>query len=431
MRSKKSIQNLFFLGIIAILLIVPMGYWLSLNGHWNGYSETEERKYASFPSVSLHDLKTASKRVYQGLYREAGEIFFNRFIHRDFFKKVETAAAEQIPLRFPLLNLSRGFERAVIGSIYAFLPDQVYPASMASEILYVDRTQSSLMEQVEQFGDKQKAVEDERIAIYKEYLKKYPAVNFYVYNIETLPYSPYHPMARYFPTADDGRSLQYFMENKPAGLRVEIYALNSLKDYQDRFFGTDHHWNIRASEEGYQQIYGMVAEKYADISPMLQDWPIKTVPGAEFLGTYARKSLYPIRPDPLEYADIDVGPYTTYLDGVEGVYSKRESYLKNDFDHSKYVNHYGKFFGDPKLIIRYKFENNSQRNLLMVASSYSRTIQLYLASHFHNTYVIDPRYEQNRAETMGQFIQQYKITDVLVIGQPDVTYLSMSRAIQP
>jgi hypothetical protein len=175
----------------------------------------------------------------------------------------------------------------------------------------------------------------------------------------------------------------------------------------------------------------MIEKNYPDISPLLKNWPIKTVPGAEFLGTFARKSLFPIRPDPLEYADIDVGKYVTYVDGKEGTYSKREAYLKNDFDHSKYVNHYGKFFGDPKLILRYRFNNDSDRNLLMVASSYSRTIQLYLASHFHNTYVIDPRYEANRAITMGEFIDQYKISDVLIIGLPDVTYHSMSRAIQP
>lgn len=222
--SKKNIQNLLFVMIVAIILILPLGYWLSLNGRWSGYSETEDRKYTAFPTLSLRDMKTASKRVYQGLYSEAGELFFNQFIDRDLFKKVEQAAAEQILWRFSLINFSKIFERAVIGSIYAFLPDQAYPASMASEVLYIDRDHSNLMEQVALFGDKQKTMEDERIAIYQEYLKKYPDVNFYVFNIETLPYSPYHPLAKVFPNADDGRSLQYFLEHKPAGLRVENFA---------------------------------------------------------------------------------------------------------------------------------------------------------------------------------------------------------------
>ena len=60
----------------------------------------------------------------------------------------------------------------------------------------------------------------------------------------------------------------------------------------------------------------------------------------------------------------------------------------------------------------------------MVTSSYSRTIQMYIASHFHDTYVIDLRYEENSSKSLQQFIDEYGITDVLIFGQPTVTYYS-------
>jgi hypothetical protein len=67
----------------------------------------------------------------------------------------------------------------------------------------------------------------------------------------------------------------------------------------------------------------------------------------------------------------------------------------------------------------------------MITSSYSRTIQLYLAAHFHDTYIIDLRFEEDREKSLQDFIDEYQITDVLVLGQPSVTYSSAEDAIKP
>ena len=56
---------------------------------------------------------------------------------------------------------------------------------------------------------------------------------------------------------------------------------------------------------------------------------------------------------------------------------------------------------------------------------------MYIASHFHDTYVIDMRYEENSSKSLQQFIDEYGITDVLVFGQPTVTYYSAEDAIIP
>ena len=67
----------------------------------------------------------------------------------------------------------------------------------------------------------------------------------------------------------------------------------------------------------------------------------------------------------------------------------------------------------------------------MITSSYARTIQAMLASHFDDTYVIDLRFEENQAKTLHQMIADDDITDVLILGQADVTYLSAENAINP
>ncbi|BBB49488.1 hypothetical protein [Pelolinea submarina] len=427
---KKYIQNLVFILIIFALLISPLIFWLSRNGAWTEDSILEDRKLVVFPQVSVQDFKIGLKRVYQGLYAEAGEVFFNRFISGSFQRTVNKAAAEQMLLRIPLVELAKSFDRAVIHSAYAALPDEAYPASFNSG-LYVDRRGENLMQDLALFNQAEKEAIDTRIANYEQLLAEYPDIHFYVYNIETLPYSRFYPLNAYFPQADNGQSLDYFLANKPENLAFANFALNSYADYQKRFFRTDQHWNIRASLDAYEQIYALLKDQYPDISPMLTAEAIKKIDGLEFQGSMARKSLYPVEPDILEYANVSMPAYDTYVDGELSNYSGRENYLNGIYSREKFFNHYRGFYGKQQILIQFHFNNETRRNLLMVTSSYSRTIQMYLASHFHDTYVIDLRFEENSTKRLQQFIDDYDITDVLVFGQPTVTYYSAEDAIKP
>ena len=427
---KKNIQNLVFILIIFVLLVSPSIFWLSRGGNWTRDSILEDRKLVVFPQVSLREFKTGLKRIYQGLYAEAGEVFFNQFVGGKFQRTVNKAAAEQMLLRIPLVELAKSFDRVVIKSAYAALPDDAYPASFDSG-LYVDRKGENLMQDLAFFDAAEKEAIDLRIANYEQLLADYPDIHFYVYNIETLPYSRVNPLNAYFPKADNGRSLAYFLANKPQGLAFANFALNSYADYQNRFFRTDQHWNIRASLEAYGQIYTLLKEQYSDISPMLTAEAIKKIDGLEFQGSMARKSLYPVEPDIIEYADVSMPAYDTYVDGTLSDLSRWENYLKGIYNQDKFYNHYRGFYGRQQILIRFHFNNDSPRNLLMITSSYSRTIQMYIASHFQDTYVIDLRYEENSSKRLQQFIDEYGITDVLIFGQPTVTYYSAEDAIQP
>jgi hypothetical protein len=185
--------------------------------------------------------------------------------------------------------------------------------------------------------------------------------------------------------------------------------------------------------DAYRMIYGMIKEKYPDISPMLDVKEYRQVEGLQFLGYFARQSLYPVPPDILEYAKVSSVPhYDTYVDGVETPYGNRDDYIRGTYNKGdKFYNHYRGFYGIQKRLIQYHFDNDSKRNLLMITSSYSRTIQLYIASHFRDTYIIDMRFPENSNKPLQEFIDEYGITDVLVLGQPSVTYTSVEDAIKP
>ena len=63
---------------------------------------------------------------------------------------------------------------------------------------------------------------------------------------------------------------------------------------------------------------------------MLTADAIKQVDGIEFLGSMARKTLYPIKPDILEYADVSMPAYDTYVDGELSKLQWARELLKRD-----------------------------------------------------------------------------------------------------
>jgi hypothetical protein len=430
MKTRKNLQNTLFIAIIFIILVSPLVYWLLPGINMNENSSLEERELSAFPALSFRDFKTAVKRILQRMPAEAGEIFFNQFIDGTFRREFDKAASEQMFMRLFLVEYARLFDRANIKGAYLPLPDQAFPASMNGSI-YVTRDGENLLQDPLYFTEQEKEAVDARIENYRELLQKFPDIRFYVFDIETLPHSTYHPVAPYFPQADNGRSLQYFRENKPEDLRFENFALTGFDDYRESFFKTDQHWKIGAAVQAYEQIYAMLREEYPDISPMIEFSPVKKIEGLDFLGALARKALFPIEPDILEYVDADIPPYDTYVNGELATYGGRDEYLQGIYDPDKYFNHYRGFYGSAQVNIHYHFDNDTDRNLLMIVSSHSRMIQMYLASHYRDAYVIDMRYEENSSKSLQEYIGEYEITDVLVLGQPLISYYSTDYAILP
>jgi hypothetical protein len=426
----KKIRNLVFIMVVGILLITPLIYWFSLNGNWQPSSVWESRNLKAFPALSYRNFKTAVKRLLQGLPTEAGELFFNQFISGDFQRDFTLAAEHQMFQRNSLIFLSKTYKWWMNQIVYTFLPDPAILPAMDSRY-YVLRDGEHLIKDTISFGEQQKAEIDLRIANYYQILNDYSDINFYVYNIETLEHSPYHVMAQYFPNADNGQSLNYFLVNKPETLTFRNFAIDSFQDYKERFFRTDHHWKARASIEAYQDIYAMLKDQYEDISPQVEVNEYLEVEDLKFLGSLARGTLYPVTPEPFGYAVVDLGKYETYVNSELTIYADHQSYLDGTYDHSKYFDHYSGFYGRHEIEVHYHFGNDTGRNLLMITSSFARTNQALLASHFDDTYVLDMFFEENRTRSLNQMIKDHGITDVLIMGHPEITYYSTDNIIKP
>ncbi len=427
--SMKNIHIQFPQIFIFFLLIylIPI-YWLVNPDRTSKRSLIEGRSLIDFPTLQLIEFKLGVKRILQGKSVEANEIFFGQFFERTFQTSIEKATSDQFPMRMDAIHFSKGVDRKIISLAYAFLSDQAVPADMKSG-LYVLRDQPILIEVVSKYSSSSQSTIDNRITNYESLIEKYPYINFYLFYLERLSNSPYHPLIPYFWNADNRQAFNYFNENRSEKLIFDDMLLSNIEDHKQFFYHTDHHWNIQGALRAYDVIYFMLKNNYSDISPLIQHDRYTTFPEMIFLGSSARESFFPIEPEVFQVANIQLPSYTIYENGEEIDYGRSEDYLSGKYSKEPYVSHYSQFYGFDKPFLEYHFVNNSQRNLIIFSSSFANSIEAMIASHYKTTYVVDLRYFEDFS--FSKFVSDKDIQDVLILGDNLVAFQSSKWLINP
>jgi len=408
----KTAVNTFFTIAILLLMAVPAYIWQTHEGLWDDFSITENRPLERFGTYWT-DLKTSIKRVLAGDLETAYEEYFVRIAERTLQEQILKAAADQFPRRLNLIEGAKAYDRALISGTYGLTAMPAIPASLDTDYFILRDAPVFLLEPKQPGYVGLKTVENQA-KNYSEIMKAFPNINFYVFYIERVDLSPVNPLNPWYRNLDMGSSFDQFLDIKPPRLEVSSMKLDSFEDHKILFYNTDHHWNIRGAWKGYSIIYNMLSQIYPEISPKLEVQEFRAVEGVDFCGSFARRTLYPCTPEPFEYAVVDLPPYRTWVDGEETAYGKRDAYLRGEFNNHPYTNHYSEFFGNVVDEVFYRFENGSERDLLIIGGSHSQAVQLYIAAHYRTTYVVDLR-------AFGEFdfsdaVEEYGIDDVLVLG---------------
>lgn len=402
----KNKNHLIILITFLILILIPLPYWITRNGDWDRYSELEVRNLAQFPELdpasflSIFSKQECSKNE---------PCLFNRSLQ----KAVDDALLDQFPLRLRIIQLARALDRVQIQIAYALLADTAIPADLDHDYLIMRGEQVFIQYPLPKSWVSLKTV-NERIENYRQVIGNYPDIHFYIFYLERMTFAPYNPAADHFPGSDKRSSFNYFLENKPENLGVSALLLDNYQEFKERFFRTDHHWNARGAWEGYQRIYDMLAENYAEISPKLQLEEFRTIEGVEFCGSYARRTLVPCEPEPFEVALVDLPPYRSFIDGQEQPVGHRTEYLAGVFERELYTSHYAQYYGFVEDQITFEFDNGSDRNLLIIGNSYTQAVQLFIASHYHQTHIVN--FRESSDFNLGEFLEAHEIDDILILG---------------
>jgi hypothetical protein len=269
--------------------------------------------------------------------------------------------------------------------------------------------------------------------MYNRLIADYPDLNYYAFYLELIQFSPYNPASGLHPNADNGRSLEQFLANKPERLMFDMLPLTSFEDHIKYYFRTDHHWNVYGMLAGYEKIYNLLKMNYPDISPMFPRDNIYTFEDFGFVGTWARNLDYRADPEPFAVALYDLPPYRTYdSSGNEIDVSLREEYMAGEYATEFYTDHYIEYYRQDKIgYLHYVSENGADRDLLIIGDSFTNAIEPLLASHYRNTYCIDIRRLPDYHFSMSEFLSEHEVDDVLFLGGASVIFYEWQWTVQP
>lgn len=298
--------------------------------------------------------------------------------------------------------------------------------------IYKIRDLSVLVGEPSLFTKDEQGIIEGKIAQYKKIIKANKHINFYAFYLEMIENSPYHPANGEFKHADAGRSYDFFAANKPTGLQLDALRLTSFADHLKYYYRTDHHWNVYGVLQSYNQIYQLLADSYPDISPMITAGEIYTFPDIAFLGRWAKLLNHNAKTESFSVYLADLPPYRIYdRDGNEIDYNNKDEYLAGEYSLDKFADHYVEYYGEDVDFLEYVSDNGSDRNLLIIGDSFSNAIEPLLASHYHHTYAVDIRKYPDYKWSFSEFVSQYDVDDVLILGGANVVLYQWRWSIQP
>lgn len=414
----KKYQPYFLILFFIILLSVPV-YWLLKGEAAPEISTVEARTLVALQPKSTPNLQRALNLIEQGNIREGVEILINLFTASSFIEKIEQATSDQFPLRMPIIRFSKATERVIIKLAYSFVDDPIIPADMTNDI-YVDTINNQLIFSPTLFNEKAVELIDHRINNYKQLIQTYPDIQFYLYYHQLIQDSEYHPANQYFSEADQSQAIRYFESNLPEGLAMKKFMLTGMSDHLKYYYRTDHHWNVLGIIRSYEEIYQLLSQGYPDISPMLEIQNIVEFPEISFLGNRARLTFYPIDGDNFSVEVVDFPPHEMIYSGQDIKTNPRLAYFEGNYSMIPYTNHFNEFYGNVTDFIEYTFENNSDRNLLIIGSSFRYALDPLLATHYRKTYCIDLRYYSDFS--LSEFLSDHNVDDILLVGSNQVVF---------
>jgi len=408
------VLTIFFLLILAVPVL-----WVVKGNEPQEVSLVEARNLAAIKPASTPNLQRALNLINEKKYFDAAKILIDLYTNVSFIKNFERVVSDQFPYRMSIIEFSKALDRWIIKFVYSLTDDPVYPADMTSDIYY-DSINDQLLDPIIRFNANTMENINLRIENYENLLNLHPEKNFYLYYHQNIEDSEYHPLNPYFPEADKGQSIKYFENRLPEGINFEKFLLTGMNDHLKYYYRTDHHWNVNGILRAYEEIYGMLSRNFHGISPILDHNQIVNFPDIEFLGRMARLTFYPIEGDNFSVELVDFPPYELVMDGNTIKEMPRFDYYEGNYSTVPYVNHYNEFYGNVAGLTEYTFENGSNRNLLIIGSSYRYALDPLLASHYNKTFCVDLR--SYRDFSLSGFLVSHRVDDILIVGENNVLF---------
>lgn len=251
----------------------------------------------------------------------------------------------------------------------------------------------------------------------QEISKKYPNVKTYVYfptKIEETYLLDTNGINSFLPELRTN-----FIINLGELVTSDSLDINTLDDYKNYYYKTDHHWNGYGVYEAYKDIINMIGEDFNIEKPKKPEFEIIN---HSFYGTKASKIGYICQPDRIISMKVDTKEYSCYIDGLLVDDNKFLDDYKKNGNTTPYTD-YQIAFGSCDYETIYDFKTENKPNVLVFGDSYINAMKKSLASHFNKTIYIDMR--SNVGEfSLDEYINKYDIDAILFLQYYEDLYFN-------
>lgn len=195
-----------------------------------------------------------------------------------------------------------------------------------------------------------------------------------------------------------------FKKDLDKKISISTMNINSVDEYKDNFYLTDHHWNMYGAISGYKSIMNMLGKEPID------NLKVKKVSDIKYYGSMAKTAMNHSINDYLLDVDINLD-YDVLINGKEKDknFKPRVQTKKNNIYYDYYV---GYFNGQYNEVI-YDYHNNKD-NLLILCDSYAWQIDYLIAASYNKTYVVNLRYGNNKFD-IEKYMKDNNIKEVLFL----------------
>lgn len=326
----------------------------------------------------------------------------SKYNDKTFQDDYEKAYADQIPLANKMKIWSKNFSAFTKITYYKIFGKGFYN-NLDGRIQMIDDYLVYKQRNLEEL----KKVFDLRIKNINEIAKKNKNIPIYVYYIE-------RDSDVNFETNEKNGAYEYLVSNLDNNIKYSKFEINSLADYENYFYKTDHHWNYKGAQKAYKEIVDMI---YKDKKLKLMEPNEELCMNTNFEGSKTRTlGATKVFKEPFCAYIYTFKKHDIYVNGKKvDYYGKYNMLMKQNPKSITYATWYG---GDAGLLL-YDYNDSTKENLLILGDSFDNAINELLASEFNKTFIVDLRnYKRENGKTfkLNTFVNDNNINRILFIG---------------
>lgn len=172
---------------------------------------------------------------------------------------------------------------------------------------------------------------------------------------------------------------------------------------EDAYFRTDHHWNARGAYRAYRDLCAALG-----IAPRAwEDYDVTCVSDSFYGTMYSASGAWWVEPDVIERVTFPGAEAVTQRvvdDGsIHSMFWEENLAVKDQYTY---------FLGGNHALTVLENPAGGDRKLLVIKDSYAHILAPYLAEHFGEVHLLDPRYYRGG---VGEYAAAEGITDIAVV----------------